>query len=58
MSLKQFFLALIVGLIILGLTIKEKWTTDNVLGTQVSVEDQFVNGLKVTLDTSFAPQSG
>lgn len=41
-----------------GITIKEKWNTDNVLATQVSIEDQFLKGLKATLDTSFAPQSG
>jgi len=41
-----------------GITIKEKWTTDNVLATQLSVEDQIVKGLKATVDTTFAPQSG
>jgi len=41
-----------------GFTIKEKWTTDNVLATQLVVEDQFVKGLKLTLDTTFAPQTG
>jgi len=40
------------------LTFTEKWTTDNVLATEVSVEDQLAKGLKVTLDTNFAPQSG
>lgn len=40
------------------LTFTEKWTTDNVLATEVSVEDQLAKGLKVTLDTTFAPQSG
>ncbi|KFM64129.1 Voltage-dependent anion-selective channel protein 2, partial [Stegodyphus mimosarum] len=41
-----------------GVSIKEKWNTDNVLSTELSVEDQFVKGLKFTLDSNFAPQSG
>jgi len=41
-----------------GVTIKEKWNTDNVLATELSVEDQFVKGLKLSVDTNFAPQSG
>ncbi|GFW60044.1 voltage-dependent anion-selective channel protein 2 [Trichonephila clavipes] len=41
-----------------GVTIKEKWNTDNILATELSVENQFVKGLKLSLDTNFAPQSG
>lgn len=41
-----------------GLTFNEKWNTDNTLATEVSVEDQGVKGLKVALDTKFAPQTG
>jgi len=41
-----------------GLTFNEKWTTDNTLATEVSVEDQLLQGLKLSLDTKFAPQSG
>lgn len=41
-----------------GLTFNEKWNTDNTLATEVSVEDQAVKGLKLSLDTKFAPQSG
>ncbi|CAC5409201.1 VDAC2 [Mytilus coruscus] len=41
-----------------GLTFKEKWTTDNVLNTEITVEDQIVQGLKLAFDTTFAPQTG
>jgi len=41
-----------------GLTFLEKWSTDNVLGTEITIEDQMVKGLKLTFDTSFAPQTG
>lgn len=41
-----------------GLTLKEKWNTDNVLATEVSIEDQLAKGLKLGLDTTFAPISG
>jgi len=41
-----------------GLTFNEKWNTDNTLATEVSVEDQLFKGLKLSVDTKFAPQSG
>lgn len=41
-----------------GVTLKEKWNTDNTLATEISVEDQLVKGLKLAFDASFAPQSG
>jgi len=41
-----------------GLTFNEKWNTDNTLATEVNVEDQLLKGLKLSLDTKFAPQSG
>ncbi|NWI97236.1 VDAC3 protein, partial [Pitta sordida] len=41
-----------------GLTFTQKWNTDNTLGTEVSVEDQFAEGLKVALDTTFVPNTG
>lgn len=41
-----------------GLTLKESWTTDNVLSTEVTIEDQLAQGLKLAFDTSFAPQTG
>lgn len=40
-----------------GLTLTEKWNTENVLGTVVEVKDQFAKGLKVTLDTTYNPNS-
>jgi len=39
----------------------EKWNTDNTLQTEIAFEDGFITcapGLKVTLDTTFAPQTG
>lgn len=41
-----------------GLSFTEKWNTDNVLGTEVTIEDQLAKGLKLSFDTSFAPHSG
>lgn len=41
-----------------GLTMKEKWNTDNILSSEVTVEDQVVKGLKLGVNCSFAPQSG
>lgn len=41
-----------------GLTFTEKWTTENILGTEITIEDQIAKGLKLTFDTSFAPASG
>ena len=41
-----------------GLTLTEKWTTDNSLATNISVEDHFAKGVKVGIDTKFTPQSG
>ncbi|XP_026077970.1 voltage-dependent anion-selective channel protein 2 [Carassius auratus] len=41
-----------------GLTFTEKWSTDNTLGTEITVEDQITKGLKLTFDTTFSPNSG
>ena len=41
-----------------GLTFAEKWNTDNTLGTEVSVQDQLLKGLKLIGDFTFSPQSG
>ncbi|XP_028408425.1 voltage-dependent anion-selective channel protein 2-like isoform X2 [Dendronephthya gigantea] len=41
-----------------GLTLSEKWTTDNVLSTDITIEDQLVQGLKLSFDTMFAPGTG
>lgn len=43
------------------MTVSEKWNTDNTLQTELTLEEGFVTvlpGLKLTLDTSFAPQTG
>uniref|UniRef100_A0A671PL81 Non-selective voltage-gated ion channel VDAC3 n=2 Tax=Sinocyclocheilus anshuiensis TaxID=1608454 RepID=A0A671PL81_9TELE len=42
----------------LGLSLNQKWNTDNMLTTEVSVEDQLAQGLKLALDTSFVPNTG
>ncbi|XP_041937028.1 voltage-dependent anion-selective channel protein 2-like isoform X1 [Alosa alosa] len=42
----------------IGLSLTQKWNTDNTLGTEVAVEDQLTQGLKVALDTSFVPNTG
>ena len=36
----------------LGMTLTEKWTTDNNLSTTVDVVDKLIPGCKVSLDTS------
>lgn len=41
-----------------GVTLKQKWNTDNILLSEATAEDYFVRGLKVGLATTFAPQSG
>ncbi|XP_054717192.1 voltage-dependent anion-selective channel protein 2-like [Uloborus diversus] len=41
-----------------GLCLKEKWTTDNVLTTEAALEDKFLKGAKLVLDTTFVPQTG
>jgi len=42
----------------LGLTFTEKWNTDNTLNTTLDIQDKLMPGLKVTLDTNFAPATG
>lgn len=41
-----------------GLTFKEKWSTDNTLTTDLTIEDEFVKGLKIVFDTEFKPHTG
>ncbi|XP_014677311.1 PREDICTED: voltage-dependent anion-selective channel protein 2-like [Priapulus caudatus] len=41
-----------------GLTFTEKWDTNNVLATMITIEDQIAKGLKLTFDSSFSPQTG
>jgi len=42
----------------LGLSFNQKWNTDNTLTTEVTMEDQLASGLKLSLDTSFVPNTG
>lgn len=42
----------------LGMTLTEKWTTDNNLSTTVDVVDKLIPGAKISLDTKFAPSTG
>ncbi|XP_045523990.1 voltage-dependent anion-selective channel-like isoform X1 [Pieris brassicae] len=41
-----------------GLTFTEKWNTDNTLATDITIQDKIAQGLKVTLEGTFAPQTG
>lgn len=41
-----------------GLTLTEKWNTDNTLFTEIAMQDQGAKGLKVAFEGTFAPQSG
>lgn len=41
-----------------GISFSEKWTTDNVLSSEITVEDQVAKGLKLQFDTTFAPNTG
>uniref|UniRef100_A0A1B6DL36 Voltage-dependent anion-selective channel protein 3 n=1 Tax=Clastoptera arizonana TaxID=38151 RepID=A0A1B6DL36_9HEMI len=40
-----------------GVTFTEKWNTDNILATEIAVQD-LLKGAKLSVDTSFAPQTG
>lgn len=40
-----------------GFTFTEKWNTNNVLGTVIEVKDKLARGLKVTLDTTYTPNT-
>jgi len=41
-----------------GITFSEKWNTDNIIATTISVDNKIANGLKVDFDTTFAPITG
>lgn len=41
-----------------GISFSEKWTTDNDLSSEITVEDQIAKGLKLTFFTTFAPNTG
>lgn len=40
-----------------GLTFTEKWNTDNTLNTEIAVQDKLLEGLKLSFEGSFAPQT-
>ncbi|KAH9413605.1 non-selective voltage-gated ion channel VDAC2-like [Dermatophagoides pteronyssinus] len=39
-------------------TLKEKWTTDNTILTELQFDDQFIKGSKILFNGNIAPQSG
>lgn len=41
-----------------GLSFTEKWNTDNTLFTEITMQDKLLEGLKLTFECGFAPQSG
>jgi hypothetical protein len=41
-----------------GLTFVEKWNTDNILKSELTLEDSLLQGLKIGLDTSYSPATG
>ncbi|CAK9296883.1 unnamed protein product [Gordionus sp. m RMFG-2023] len=41
-----------------GTTIKEKWSTDNLLLTDISCEDYLMKGVKIGMETLFSPNTG
>lgn len=41
-----------------GLSVTKKWNTDNVMSSEVSVEDKLASGLKLTLDSNYAVATG
>lgn len=41
-----------------GVTFSEKWSTNNVISTNISIDDKLAKGLKVDFDTTFSPVTG
>ncbi|XP_062913273.1 voltage-dependent anion-selective channel protein 2-like isoform X1 [Mobula hypostoma] len=41
-----------------GITFTKKWTTENTVASEVTIEDQLAKGLKLTFDTTFVPNTG
>jgi len=41
-----------------GLTITKKWNTDNIANLSVDLQDKLMSGLKLSLDTSYSPDTG
>lgn len=40
-----------------GITLSERWNTDNVLVSEISMQDKLAKGLKLSADCSISPQS-
>jgi len=40
------------------ITLTSKWNTDNIVSTTLDVQDQWLKGLKMSLDSSYAPDTG
>jgi len=41
-----------------GLTFAEKWNTDNLLGTDITIADKLLQGLSIGYSCTFSPQTG
>jgi len=41
-----------------GVTFSEKWNTDNVIATNITVDNKLAKGLKVDFESTFAPLTG
>ena len=41
-----------------SLSVTKKWNTDNIISSEVSVDDKLLKGLKLTLDSTLAAQTG
>lgn len=41
-----------------GLTFSEKWNTDNVISTNITIDDKIAKGVKLDFETTFAPVTG
>lgn len=41
-----------------GMTLKEKWSTDNVLSTEIAIEEKLIKGSKFSVNGTFVPLTG
>ena len=57
-TLDPLFLMLFLILLFKGLTFVEKWNTDNSFASEITIEDQLINGLKLSFDTQLVPHTG
>lgn len=48
---------LLYNILCTGLTLTEKWNTENQLGTVVEISEQFGRGLKLTFDSVYVPHN-